>query len=263
MREGWLPMGHLYGLTLSNDAGDTTNDVGIAAGTTRSSVNSAYVYNNAYSSLARHQRDIEITDALIKQLDVVWAPGNGGGRSAATLADGTWHALAIGGKGLKDSVILHNSLTQSSVFAALPSGYTAYRRIWSVVRSTSILAFTQTGDHCQWATVKADQTAASLNTTAVLLSITVPTGVKVLARLQLNSNDSDAEGVYVSSPDATDEAADTTINANAFSLAASRLPLETVVLTNTSAQVRARSASGAHSLRVNTKSYTDTRGRDA
>lgn len=254
-KTGVLPRGYIDGCILANGT-DATNDINIAAGVCRDSTNTL---------------DIVVTAMAGKQLDANWAPGANAGmrNSAAGIANTTYHIYAVAKPDGTQDIYAHTSTTVATVITALQaeSGGSAYayaRRIGSIIRvGGAILAFTQTGDLFQWSTVKADHTAASLNTTAVLLAISVPSGIKALARLQLNSNDSDNEGVYISSPDVSDEAADVTVNANAFSLSTTRLPFETEVLTNTSAQVRGRSASGAHSLRINTKSYVDTRGRDA
>lgn len=272
--EGWLPRGHIDGLILSNDAGDTTNDIGIASGVCRSTVNSAYVYSNAYSTLARHQRDIEITDAIIKQIDVVWAPGNGGGRSASALSNTTWHKYAIGGKGLRDSVFFHDSATQSSVLAAMPGGYTAYRRIGSIIRSgAAIVAFTQIGDYFERQTTAADISAANPGASAVTRTLSVPTGIVVSARLYLSVVNVAAGGVttysLLTALTSVDQTPSSTVSqtAGAATVAGfvTSASTEVSVYTNTSAQIRSRlSASDASvTLVINTRGWIDTRGRDA
>lgn len=262
MRDGWMPRGHIDGWTISNDSGDTVNDVGIAAGSTRSTVNAAKVYNNAYSTRARDQRDIEIDDAVIKQLDVPWVYGNGGGRSSATLADGTWHCLAIGGKGLRDSAFFHNSITQSSVLAAMPSGYTAYRRVASVVRLTTILAFTQTNDLFQWSTIKADVSSGAISATEAFFTLTVPIGLKLIANINYNYADGDGDCALITSPNVTNEAVSVTANANVTASTSVRYNGQGTWQTDVLGRVRVR-ATGSALIYLNTTGYVDPRGRDS
>src|SRR5581483_6793069 len=107
-RHGVLPRGYIDGLTIANDTTDAVNDISVAPGCCRSTVNMAFSFDNAPSTLTRHQRDIEFSRTMIKQLDVSWAPENAGrsdrsgGRSSAAIANGTWHVFAIGGSGLPD-----------------------------------------------------------------------------------------------------------------------------------------------------------------
>lgn len=217
---GFLPRGYLNGLVLSNDTSDATNDVAIAAGVCRSEVN---VVHGTPSTLARDQIDMEIPVGIVKQLDVAWAPenydpegysggGRSGGRSASSLSNTTWHAFVIGGPGLPDDVLFHDSVTQSSVLAALPKDYTAYAWVGSVIRSGgAILAFTQTGNEVRLADPPLDANGVSQTTTAALRALSVPAGVKVLAHINARwtyapgASESNA-GLYVSSPDANDEA---------------------------------------------------------
>src|ERR1700754_1262771 len=71
--QGSLPRGWIDGLTLSNDGTDATNDIGIASGSARST---SRIVDGAVSTLTRDQCDIDLPVAIIKQLDVAWAPEN-------------------------------------------------------------------------------------------------------------------------------------------------------------------------------------------
>ena len=265
--EGYLPPGHIYGLTLSNNGDDGANDIDIESGCCRSTANAAYSHAQAASRLIRHQRDIEIPDTT-KRLDSVWAPGNGGGRSAATLADGTWHKFAIGGKRVRDSVFFHNSVTESSVLAAMPGGYTAYRRIGSVIRSSSaIKAFSQYGDEFLWLDPVKDVDTTNPGASSVTAPVTVPSGLKVLAIV--NGYLVDTVGVsrylWVRSPDQTDSAGSSANFTTYFSNTNGNgtAPFQTRVRTNTTGQLKYRlSGSGAGTTVVmNTQGFIDSLGR--
>ena len=148
-----LPFGYLSGLTLSSDATDATNDIAIAAGVCCSEVNKLHWHNQGPSTLDRHQVNISIPVGIVKQLDAAWAPENydevngftggvgvrSGGRSGSSLADGLWHVFAIGGSDTKDDILFHDSTVVSSVLAALPGDFTAYRHLGSFQRSSNAI----------------------------------------------------------------------------------------------------------------------------
>lgn len=191
VRRGFLPYNHLGGLTLSNDTTDATNDISIAIGSARSSVN---VVDGAASTLPSDQIDLELPVSIIKQLDVAWAQDNynpidavsggdrSGGRSSSAIANTTWHVFLIGGRNVKTDILFHDSVTQSSILAELRMGYTAYRRIGSIVRTGgAIKAFTQFDDRFLWTTPPLDFDTQAPGTSAVTATLTVPTGIVVEA----------------------------------------------------------------------------------
>ena len=274
---GFLPPGHINGLILSNDTTDATNDIAISAGTCRSTSN---IVNGATSTLLRDQIDIELQVSCIKQLDVAWAPRaddlNGyhsgdrsGGRSSSAISNTTWHVFAIGGAGLAADILLHDGVSPAAV---LPDGYTAWRRIGSVLRaSAALVTFVQQNDTFLLKTVVRDINVTTSGTSAVLRTLTVPVGIQVDAIVDVGmtiANGSAANYVLVTSPDQTDSAAaatlytigsveDATINVSSTA----RLS----VRTNTSAQIRTRESAGNanHTLRINTSGWVDSRWRDA
>jgi hypothetical protein len=76
-----LLRGHLYGLSLSNNVADATNDIDIAGGV---------AVNRANTHL------MTLATSLTKQLDATWAVGTAaGGRDTGSIANGTWHVHAI------------------------------------------------------------------------------------------------------------------------------------------------------------------------
>jgi hypothetical protein len=275
----WLPRGWIDGLTLSNDTTDATNDVVIAPGVCRSTVR---LVDGVPSTLARDQVDIEIPVSIIKQLDVAWAPenydpqgysggGRSGGRSASSLTDTTWHAYAIDCPGQQPDIMFHDSATQSSVLSALPSGYTAYRRIGPLLRSTSIRAFTQYGDEFLLASPVLDVNASNPGTSAVTAALTCPTGiaVKAIINASLFGTTSSTQIAYLSALSATDLApsftvaplgqVSTVISVNNLLTDSSQME----IWTNTSAQIRYRlsASAAADGIRIATCGWIDQRGR--
>ena len=260
--EGLLPRGWIDGLTLSNNVDDSAADIDIAAGCCRSTVNKAYSYRGAYSRQRQHQRDLEFPDSLTKQLDVVWAPGNGGGRSAESLADDSWHAFAIGGKHLRDSVFFHNSVTESSVLAAMPGGFTAYRHIMSIVRLTSIKPFTQIADEIMWTTPTLDVNNATPGTTANTGTLTVPTGIIVLAHINAFHNSGTA-GMYISALAQADLAPSISAAPLTQGWAGTQAIADsTWVATNTSGQIRYRGSANSQ-FNIATLGFVHPRGRNS
>jgi hypothetical protein len=238
---GFLPRGWIDGLILSNNAIDAVNDIDITAGVARSTSNIGF---NGRSTRPADQRDLEITQPITKQLDVSWAPGNGGMRSASALADGTWHIFVIGGRGVPDDIFAHNATDPSAV---LPSGYTAFRRIGSIVRATSIRPFIQHADYFRWKTIINDLNVTNPGSSAVTRTLSVPVGIRVIADLLIgiiNNNASVVSAVLVTDLDATDDAPASFFTQTAPVQSASTWTNRSMgpvqVRTNASAQVRTR-----------------------
>ncbi|MBD9456007.1 hypothetical protein IB244_31560, partial [Rhizobium sp. RHZ02] len=75
--------GALYGLTLSNNAGDATNDIDIAVGM-------------ATTDSTTDPRTMALASALTKRLDAAWAVGtNQGGLDTGSVGDNTYHVFLI------------------------------------------------------------------------------------------------------------------------------------------------------------------------
>lgn len=252
-----MPPGYLYGLTIANNTGDATNDIDIRTGKCRDDLDTA---------------TIALPSGLTKQLDSAWAAGtNAGGRSSASLADGTWHVFAIAKADGTSDVLFHTAVDPTSV---LPSGYTVYRRIASIVRqSSTILAFTQSGDTFDLATPVLDVSANNPPDTAVARALSVPTGIVVTARIRAmltntDSNTATARGCIISPLASTDEAVSATNydispalnNAGGFS-ANNVMRME--IKTNTSGQIRTRNsnANSFVNLYIRTVGWSDLRGK--
>jgi hypothetical protein len=260
------PTGHLWGLTLSNNAGTPASKIDIAAGVARSSDDSD---------------NLDLLVAITaKDLSVAWAVGSSAGMLATgvAVANGTYHIFEIKrpDTGVVD-VAADSSVTGANIAANTNAAYTKKRRIGSIVRSGgSIVAFTQVGDKVMLSTPVVDITASNPGTSAVTRTLaSIPTGIVVDALLTVNLNNSAAAlnfNMSFSSLDTTDVAvargtsrvismADGATSAGNVAWQGA----EKVIRTNTSAQIRSRaSASDAScTLYIQTDGWIDFRGRTA
>lgn len=161
-----LPQNYLSGYSYGLSGVDAVNDLAIGPGVCRDSTD---------------QYDIVLPVGLIKQTDALWAAGNNqGGRDTGATANGTWHTFAIYNPttGVSD-VLFSLSLTAPT----LPSGFTAFRRIWSCVRSAgAVVQYRQLGDYFQILFPQMDLNDAQPATSQVFSCGfgLVPTGMKLL-----------------------------------------------------------------------------------
>lgn len=243
--------GHISGLILSNNATDATNDIDIASG---SAVDTTTTYL------------MSLTGPFVKRLDAAWAVGTGnGGLDTGSIGDNEYHVWLI----RKDSDGTIDALFSLSATApTMPAGYTAKRRIGSIFRaSAAIRTFIQKGDRFYFKTLPLD-VDATLSTTATSYTVTAPAGSVAILNALASRGGADA-GVYVYSPEVTDQAHSTTVSplsnllvgAAGVALAYGAGQIE--VLTNSSSQIRAVAGSASTTFKVATVGYIDTRGKDA
>lgn len=244
-----MPRGHIAGLTLSNNAGNASNGIDIAAGGARSD-------DDLFS--------IELKSALTnKQLNAAWAAGSSAGMlDTGAKANSTWYHLFLIKRFDTGAVDVLASTSASS--PTMPSGYVAKRRIGAIKTdgSGNILAFSQNGDDFLWGTDILDFSTATLGATAALVGLSVPPGVSVTAKLRANITQAgQATSVRFSSP----AKADVAVNANNASLSTSGAgdfaAGEFYVRTDTSRQIRARSSQANTTLNLTTAGWADSRGR--
>jgi hypothetical protein len=254
--QGFVLPNFLGGLTLSND-GTTPNSVlDIASGSASDSTNATIITIGAFT----------------KSTAGAWAVGSGsnGMGNGLTIGNSTWYTVCLTPNGGTSDVWFDTS----AACANKPSGVSGslYRRIGSFKTDASahILTFFQLGSEFVWGTPPAlDYNTTNPGTTAVTITHTVPTGVKVMAKLNVNAQDNGTLGlaVLISSLDVADTAP--SVNASPLgsvltnSSAASSSGAQVQVLTSTSAQSRMRaSSSGASTaVRIQTIGWTDTRGQ--
>jgi hypothetical protein len=250
-----LPKGYLWGLTLSNNATDATNDIDIAVGECRDSGNSA---------------DMALSSGLTKQLDAAWAVGtNAGGLDTGSIGNNTYHVWLIkrGDTGVVDVLF---SLSASS--PTMPTNYTFKRRIGSIVRTGAVIKpFVQDGDKFIWKAPVLDLAATNPGTSAVSRTLTLPIGIRVEAIISVLGFGAAAadnpSGVLITDLSQDDVAAGTsawTQYGYSGAAAAHYVGSAMRVHTNTTAQVRSRvEISTANTgLRIYTHGWVDTRGRN-
>jgi hypothetical protein len=155
-----FPRGFIFGLTMSNDPGDTVNDIAVAAGSAAAEGVSA--------------GDMILASAITKRLDAAWAVGTGnGGLNTGVEANSTWYEVHL----IKrvDTGVVDVMFTTTANRATLPANYTLQRRIgW--IRNDSgstILAFTQIDDHFTL-TTQVNDVSLSFTATAAQVTLTVP-----------------------------------------------------------------------------------------
>ncbi len=238
--------GYISGLTLSNNVSDATNDIDIAVGVANADDQSAL---------------LSLSSGLTKRLDANWAVGtNQGGLDTGAIANTTYHLFLIQ---RSDTLVVDVLFSTSPTSPTMPANYDRKRRIGSIVRTgAAIKAFTQSGFEFLWKVPVADIAATNPGTSAVSATLTLPTGIQVIARFAaaLNAHSAATTFLILTALDQTDTAP----SASAFTTAASAAGISYFgvenIRTNTSAQVRYRvdQSDGSTIVRLNTHGWVDT-----
>lgn len=246
--------GAINGLILSNNATDATNDIDIAAGTATDSTDLVV---------------LRLASAFTKKLDATWAVGTGAGgmESGTTKTADNWYfpyLILRPDTGVTDVVF-----SDDPAAPTLPTNYTIYRRLGAVYNNVSnVLAqFVQDGDHFQWKVGVADINAANPGTTAVLRTLSVPEGIRVLADISVIVQDTSptaATIALISDPSITDSAVSTGTANMGFNTTDTSTQIQLQIMTNTSAQVRSRlnQSTADHTLLIYTHGWWDRREQD-
>lgn len=244
---GGAARSYLAGCTLSTTGSSAT--MSIAAGQATDST-------NAYTMLL----------SAIAKTTSAWAVGTGnGGLDTGSIANNTWYSFYV----IKrlDTGVVDVVFSTSASSPTLPANYTIYRRIGSgrTNGSAQWTAFIQDGDMFQWLAAVADVGVTNPGTAAVTRTLTVPTGVNVVAFGSVDADDSSGTAIYSLLTDlaVNDQAValglgqQTSINATAINAG-------WMVRTNTSAQIRSRlnASAGTTSLRIYTWGWYDYRGKN-
>jgi hypothetical protein len=242
------PDGYIDGFILSNGT-DAVNDIDIAVGSCRA--------ENA-------EFNIDLDSILVKQIDANWAVGSaaGGFPSGLTLTNDTWYHLFVirrSDTGVVDAGY-DTSLTATNLLTDA-SGYDAYRRVGSIYYGTAtIVAFLQNGDEFIWDVPIQDQADAATSTTQVLKTLTVPLGLKVLAKFSYYmASAAGSREALLLDPDQTDTVPSSTVHTVRMGSSAA-FTFQQEVRTNTSSQIGERSA-GTFTRQIMTKGWIDTRGK--
>jgi hypothetical protein len=245
-----LPTAYINGLILSNGT-DSEHDIDISSGKARNEDDSA---------------NITFSSTITKQIDASWAAGtDAGGLFSGSVAADTWyHVFAI----RKDDGAVDAGFDTDVTASGIPSGYTSYRRLGSVLTdgSANILAFKQYGDEFLWSTPILDEDQFNPGTSRVTPTLSVPPDLEVNASFFLVAQDNSATagtGIYITSPDLADiapTASDWDMNVNSSTV---KSEAHIHMRTNTSSQIAYRfSASTAdHRIRIRTHGWIDSRGK--
>jgi len=248
---------YLAGLTLSTAGSSAT--MSIAAGVATDSTNAASMSLAAFSKTTG-----------------TWALGAAaGGLDTGTIANSSWYHFFLIQR--TDTGVVDVLISLSATAPTMPTSYTLFRRIGAgrTNGSAQWTSFVQLGDEFLWAVTVLDVSATGPGNTAVLRTLTVPTGVQVisLARWSFYSPQTGTDVLMiVTSPDETDQAPSSTATplANMAQVGgdagrANTLSSVVGIRTNTSGQVRSRAGNSAGSdvLSGATYGWVDTRGRDA
>lgn len=238
---------YLTGLGLSNNGTDPVNDIDIATG---------FAADTAGAVMIR------LSSALTKRIDASWTVGtNQGGldgteSSAGTPDTSTWYHVWLIRR--SDTAVVDVLFSESATSPTMPASYDAKRRLGAVYNDGSgdVKAFTQDGDWFRW--VLFQEQDESVSGTASTATVLVPTGVRMLAHLRFATTT--GVHVLVTQLDETDSTPSSTYNDSIGSdvSVSSRTPYS--LMTNTSAGVRLR-ATGAGTVSVSTRGWTDTRGK--
>ena len=243
-----FPPGHLFGLTLSNNAGDATNDIDIAIGNARDSTDA---------------QNIVLAGALTKRLDAAWAVGtNQGGLDTGSITNTTYHVWLIK---RSDTGVVDVLFSTSATSPSMPTNYDYKRRLGSIVRAGgAIELFTQYDDLFLLSSPVVDVNVSNLGTSSSTYALaSVPTGIVVKAVIgAFVWKVANYAAVYVRALTQTDLAAAYNTTANVYDPSnggGNSNNLE--VMTDTSAQIAARSSVTSTNLIVITRGWIDTRGR--
>lgn len=256
VRKWNLYRGHISGIVPAIDS-DTAHDINFPVGEAADSTNVQMIH---------------VDTALVKQIDVNWAAGTGAGGfpSGLTLSADTWYHLFVIGQtdGTVDAGF-DTSLTASFLLTDAV-GYTLYRRVGSILTdsSSNLTAFSSIEYPGGGLWVDWDDPPLDVDTTTGTSSsthtISVPTGVQVVARLNTYNQGASGNGpsVYIRPLTADDEAASSTaapLHTAQTGVAAGAVSSQVSVLTNTSAQFGARSIVANNTFRVATLGWIDLR----
>lgn len=167
--DAWGPIatmlkGMLWGLTLSNNVTDATNDIDIAVGYAAS--------DSAIPEL------MTLGTAITKRLDAGWAVGtNQGGLDTGSVANGTYHVWLIQ---RSDTGVVDVLFSTSATAPTMPANYDRKRRIGSILReSAAIVGFLQIGNYFYRTGAGVTDRASAAAAADILVTLSVPVGTKV------------------------------------------------------------------------------------
>jgi len=252
--------GYIDGLILENDT-DTDHDIKMNIGICRDKTDTL---------------PIQLTAALIKQIDANWAEGTnqGGFPSGLTLLADTWYHFYIimSADSTKVDAGFDTSLTAVNLFGDA-TDYSLYRRVGSVLTdgSSNIIGFFQYGDFFLWNDPPQDVSVINPGTNAVTETLSIPLGVRTIAHLNIMIDRGDSggpSGLYLSCLDIDDEVAES-VNpplSQVWSMVDGYDQTSIAqIMSNLLSQIRSRihDSGATTAMRLITTGWQDFRGKDA
>lgn len=239
--------GHIFGLTLSNNLTDPTNDIDISIGSAVSDD-----FNNPIS--------MNLTSSITKRLDASWSVGTGnGGLDTGSISNATYHVWLIQ---RSDTGVVDALFSLSATAPTMPTNYDRKRRIGSIIRSGgTILGFSQNGDTFILNVGVNDRSSTAAFSSA-LLAVTVPTGI-VVQPIMLSTQAQNAVGNIQTRFASAGYSAGTYVTTVASQEIGS-VYINSGIFTNTSAQIQFAVTIIGGSLFSNdliTRGWIDNRGK--
>lgn len=253
--------GHIFGLALSNNATDATNDIDIAAGETASTSATPVL--------------MVVAAAMGKRIDAAWTVGGTpgatlGGLDTGAVADGTYGFFVM--KRLDTGAVdcCFSLSATPTTGGNIPVEYTHFRRVGYVVRQGGVnLAFLHDGgDEFRVVGRPLGINAAVIGTSAstqTLVAGTVPNGAALTVNLAVTAGvASSVASVMISALDETDLAVDSTngdVGVAGNGLTTAQANGNKAVRMNSSRQIRVRAAGASTTVNARVLSWIDRRGR--
>lgn len=239
-----LPRGYIDGLALSNNGGTPNSKIDVAAGSCRDSSNTVNI------------------SPIAGTIDCGATGANG--LDTGSLGASTWyHAFAISKADGTTALLASTSPSAPT----MPSGYLYKRRIGSFKTdgSSHIITFTQVGEHFYWNTALFDKSNAAPSGSWELVTLTVPTGVKVRPIFGIFGNSTDASNHFMSlNSGGSTPTGNVTIIQNTLTTGVSSSGSSVnCYYTNTSAQIYFEGSSANMVYNIFTNGWIDDRGRNA
>jgi len=201
---GTYPIRQLTGFLCEQDSGDTEHDVKFNVGSARGENNLA---------------NMTLASAMIKRTDASWAEGtgNGGFPTGITLAVSTWYHCFVISKPDGTTDAGFDSDIDATNLLADATGYTDYKRVWSIYTDTSgnitdsymtVLPGGLRETHFKELIIDVNDTLVASTAKTVTLT-RVPPDVKTYATFNLSwTNTNSAALLYIYSSDQDDQVPD-------------------------------------------------------
>lgn len=223
------------------------------------------IQNNALDAV--NDIDVLLNGSAVatKRLDAAWADGtNAGGLDTGTKANSTTYHVWLLRKNSDGT--LDALFSTQPISPTVPSGYTKVRVLGAIITDASgtILTFLQSGDYFALLNGVIDYSSSpNPATPPTLRSLTVPQGVKVVARVFFDATNSSSTGGYVHAWDADLGAAATNQHLMLHLTGASENGILCTITTSANRQIYTldNASSGTSNITLITQGWFDPRVR--